>query len=261
MKNNDIENRKLVYVTDCFLDLYKSEFDTKFNPLYKNNDVNKLKEIFSLNDPSVLIETSIPFNYKKLIIDNGSEARFENVKTIYSSLRHLSIKEAENEKVWVGLSNTFYLDYHIFELNNASNDKGMKSRAFFTYNRKRSLMLNSLSLLWWIGHYTVDDRNDKNPFHLSEFLIRNTSRSDLMLITASNIVSNKEILLGTIEGVKELSETKGLKASRYAFTNSNKILNQIGGIRILDALSRNEIKEIVVDNLLDTDHIRVDNKL
>ncbi|WP_432276450.1 DUF6339 family protein [Enterococcus cecorum] len=48
--------------------------------------------------------------------------------------------------------------------------------------------------------------------------------------------------------------------NRYAFTNSNKILNQIGGVRIIDMLSREEIKKIIIDNLPNTEHIKLQNK-
>lgn len=44
-----------------------------------------------------------------------------------------------------------------------------------------------------------------------------------------------------------------IKINRFSYTISNKILNQIAGIGIIDLLKRDEIKEIISENLLYTD--------
>lgn len=45
--------------------------------------------------------------------------------------------------------------------------------------------------------------------------------------------------------------------NRYSYTNSNKLLNQTGGVKILETLSRSEVKKIILENLLDTEKIRI----
>lgn len=68
------------------------------------------------------------------------------------------------------------------------------------------------------------------------------------------------MVFGILDALIELEQKNIIKINRYAFTNSNKILNQIGGVRIIDMLSREEIKKIIIDNLPNTEHIKLQNK-
>lgn len=247
--------KPLLYVTDSFLANYKSEFNSKYIDLYKNEDRKALQEIFDVNDSDAIIKSTSTFLYQPLVIEKDSNDTLENIKRLYGSLKHISNTEAENEKLWIGLSNTYYLDYHIDELNKARDNKGLASRAHFTQGAKRALVLNNLPLLWWVGYYTYDENNEENPYEHTEFLVKNSNRSDLMIFLSSNIVSNKNIILGILDALEELEETQNLRIERYALSNSNKILNQIGGTKILDILSREEIKDLIVENLLDTDKL------
>ena len=247
--------KPLLYVSDVFLANYKSEFNSVYLNLYKNEEISKLKNLFDINDDSKIIKSSSSFIYQPLVSEENSIDAVKNVKTLYESLKHISPTEAESEKLWVGLSNTYYLNYHVEQLNKGKNDKGIASRAHFTQGSKRALVLNNLTLLWWIGYYTYDNSNKENPYSATEFLMKNSNRGDLMIFLSSNITSNKNIVLGILDGLSELEETENLKINRYAYSNSNKILNQIGGTKILDILSRKEIKDLIVQNLLDTEKL------
>ncbi|MFQ7167848.1 MAG: DUF6339 family protein [Streptococcus sp.] len=48
--------------------------------------------------------------------------------------------------------------------------------------------------------------------------------------------------------------------NRYSYSNANKILNLVGGVIMLDSLSRDEVKEIVKSNLLDSQGINLVKK-
>ena len=58
----------------------------------------------------------------------------------------------------------------------------------------------------------------------------------------------KSIALGVLEAIRELVEEKGVTNNRDVYAKATALLNKIGGIRILDTLSREEIKEIVLEN-------------
>lgn len=251
--------KPLLYVSDVFLSKFKSDFYSEYLELYKNERKEDLKEIFNVDNSNTILKSSTTFNYQPLISENNSEDTLENVKRLYESLKKISNTEAENEKLWVGLSNTYYLDYHVEQLNKASNDKGIASRSHFTQGSKRALVLNNLSLLWWLAYYTYDENNKTNPYESTEFLVENSTRGDLMIFLSSNIVSNKNIILGILDGLKVLKEKQNLRLNRYAYSNSNKLLNQIGGTKILDVLSRKEVEDSIVQNLLDTDKLAFDN--
>lgn len=256
------EVKNLKYVTDEFLDEFRTNFDYKYLDLYKEGKTEEIYKLF--NDNTIKSEKS--FIYSELVVESDKhhskkENLLNNIKIIHDSFNNLSPVEAENEKLWIAMENLFYLNYHLNELkaikgNNERRNESIKGKSIFNRGRKRSLMMNSLSRLWWIGYYTIDEKNE-NPYHYTKYLINNANEGDLLLYFSSNIVSNKEMVFGTLSGIKELVDTNKLLINRYAFTNSNKILNQIGGVRILDTLDRNEIKDIIINNLLETDKIKV----
>ncbi|MEB6254131.1 DUF6339 family protein [Mammaliicoccus sciuri] len=246
--------KHIKYVTDVFLDEFKSNFDSKYLDLYKRKNKSELENLFNSNGN--ILESSKEFNYKPLILDpQNANDSFINVKTLWESLGNLTVVEAENQKVWVALENTYYIDYHLKQLEYARNDKAIKSRTIFTESNKRSLIMNNLSLLWWIAYYTHDSSHD-DPYYYTKFFLENSYRGNAIAFFSSNIISNKEISIGILSALKELTETNKIKINRYAYTNSNKILNQIAGVRIIDTLTRYEIKNIILDNLLDTDKLQ-----
>ncbi|MEJ1325067.1 DUF6339 family protein [Latilactobacillus sakei] len=113
------------------------------------------------------------------------------------------------------------------------------------------------AMLWWLAYYTVDEENEENPFEYTDFFVEDSYRGNAVSFFSSNIVSNKEITLGILSAIKQLRDDGKLIINRYAFTNANKILNQIGGVRILDTLTRGEIKQIILDNLLESEKLKI----
>ena len=155
---------KLKYVTDIFLDEFSTNFKSKYLGLYLNNDADEIKEIFS--NPQNIRESSFEFEFQDLILESDNpEANVKNVKIIWESLKNLTVAEAENEKVWIALENTYYLNYHLDQLNNISGknrEASIIARTIFNRGKKRSLMINSIASLWWIAYYTYDEKSS-NP--------------------------------------------------------------------------------------------------
>lgn len=249
--------KKLYYVSDEFLEKFRIEFNQKYLNYYKKLDYDSIKQIF--DEPGVLIESDFEFDFTPLNLEGNT---IDNIKIIWESLKNLSPAVAANEKLWVALENTYYLDYHLNDFRTSSGklkDENYKARTIFTRSKKRSLMMNNLSILWWVAYYTYDKKQD-NPYYYTEFFVRNQYRGDAIAFFSSNILSNKEMVFGILDALIELEQKNIIKINRYAFTNSNKILNQIGGVRIIDMLSREEIKKIIIDNLPNTEHIKLQNK-
>ena len=125
--------KKLVYVSDDFLDEYKTNFNSNYLPLYLEGDKEKIKEIFS--NPENVIESSIEFDYADLVLESEDpDANRKNMRIIWESLKHLSISEASNEKMWIALENTCYLDYHLDQLKlitGSNREKSVISRTIF----------------------------------------------------------------------------------------------------------------------------------
>lgn len=251
------------YVTDTFLEEFKLNFQSDYLDLYITNNIAEIEKVFS--NPENVMSSSTVFEYAPLKFETESKNPIkENIRILWKSLGHISINEAESEKMWVALGNTYYLGYHLNQLsliNESQRKRSIESRTVFTRGSKRSLVINNLSLIWWIAYYTIDFENKDNPFHLTDFFVEESYRGNALSWFSSNIISNKNIALGILEAVKELKEQKGMIVNRYSYTNSNKILNQIGGVRILDTLSRSEVMQIILDNLLDTENIRLSSDI
>ena len=81
-------------------------------------------------------------------------------------------------------------------------------------------------------------------------------RGNAIVYFSSNLVSNREIVLGTLEAIYDLIDNKMMIEDRYSYSEANKLLNLTGGVIMLDLLSRSEIKAIVKENLLKMSRVR-----
>ena len=250
--------RYIKYVTDEFLKEFKNEFLVNYAHLYTSNDMDKLKSVFS--NSNHLIETSIEYKYEPLEVEPkeyDADIVRRNIRRIWQSLNVLTPVQAEMEKIWVALAHTDYLDYQmgIFnsQITNPDNKKreesSLKSRTIFVNGAKRSLAIHNLSILWWLAYYFRDDQNIENPYHLIDFFVSTPYRGNAVALLSSNIISNKEIALGILEAVKILIEEEGMVVNRFPYSEAGKILNEVGGVRILDTLTREEVKDILIKNL------------
>ena len=250
--------RYIKYVTDEFLKEFKNEFLVKYAHLYKSNEMNKLKSVFS--DPNHVIETSIEYEYKPLEVEPkeyDADIVRRNIRRVWESLKVLTPVQAEMEKIWVALAHTDYLDYQMGIFNsqiaNPDNKKreesSLKSRTIFINGAKRSLAIHNLAILWWLAYYFRDNQNIENPYHLIDFFVSTPYRGNAVALLSSNIISNKEIALGILEAVKVLIEEEGMVVNRFPYSEAGKILNEVGGVRILDTLTRKEVKAILIKNL------------
>ena len=250
--------RYIKYVTDEFLKEFKNEFLVKYAHLYKSNEMDKLKAIFS--DPNHVIETSIEYEYEPLEVEPkeyDADIVRRNIRRVWESLKVLTPVQAEMEKIWVALAHTDYLDYQIGIFNsqiaNPDNKKreesSLKSRTIFVNGAKRSLAIHNLAILWWLAYYFRDDQNIEAPYHLIDFFVSTPYRGNAVALLSSNIISNKEIALEILEAVKVLIEEEGMVVNRFPYSEAGKILNEVGGVRILDTLTRKEVKAILIKNL------------
>ena len=260
--------RYIKYVTDEFLKEFKNAFLVNYAHLYKNNDMDKFKSVFS--NPNHVIETDIEYEYEPLEVEPkeyDAEIVRRNIRRVWESLKVLTPVQAEMEKIWVALAHTDYLDYQmgIFnsQITNPDNKKreesSLKSRTIFVNGAKRSLAIHNLAILWWLAYYFRDDQNIEAPYHLIDFFVSTPYRGNAVALLSSNIISNKEIALGILEAVKFLIEKEGMVVNRFPYSEAGKILNEVGGVRILDTLSREEVKEILIKNLPNSHKVSFSN--
>lgn len=241
---------KIKICTKEFLEYYKTNFE-EFLPLYLNKDIDNLNELFSDKN---IYEGSIEFEYVPLLLNDahGKNDR-ENIKILYNSLKHLTPVQATYESLWVAMINTIYRDYLFNFIDDVKNKKNasrsIKNSILFSYGIRRSCIVQKLSLLWWIGYFTYDDTNTEDPFELTDFYAQRDIQGKTTAFFSSKFNSNKDLALGIISGIKEMTEKGIIENKREHYVTAAKYFNIIGGIKILDTMTREEIKNITIQKI------------
>lgn len=241
------------YCTDEFLQAFKVNFD-KYIYIYKNKDKSELDKLFN---NKYVKEGNIEFDYVPLkTSENSRNPEKENIKIIYESLKELTPVQAIQEKLWVAMYNTYYQD-HIFDyvdsiVGNKNFEKRLKSSIIYTWGPNRSKIVQNIARMWWLGYYLYDEENEQNPYELLDFY---TNSTDIVgkstVFFSSNLTNNSNLTLGILDGIRELIEAEIIENKRTYYTEINKYFNLVGGVRMLDFMSREEVKEETIDYLLD----------
>ena len=246
--------------TDFFIDLLKIYKDLGPIENVKSSIVDKFKL------PNIK-ESDIKFNFESLLLGSDTDEDLtltsENVKRIHRSLSVLTPSQAAMEKIWVALLNSHYIDYHLHVIRQLQGeqdvDQKIWDRTFMTGRNgdKRHQLMNNLSLLWWIAYHTYDKDNSDNPYHLTEFFVSVPYRGTAIVFFSSNIHSNQNITLGILDGVKYLVDNNVIAVNRYAFSNASKIINIVAGVKLVDLMTREDIRQIIIEELPKTDGINL----
>lgn len=126
-------------------------------------------------------------------------------------------------------------------------EKDIKARYFFGQNKKRSLIVNPLSKLWWIGRLTYD-KDKRDPFELTKYL-ENDFATKTLVIFSNNYMGNHTISIALLSALSKLEKDgfvlKG-RRKRDIYYEATKYLNVLGGTYILDYFTKEEIEDKVI---------------
>lgn len=234
---------------DTLLDLRTNYEEYKVH--YYNKDDEWFDAYFS--EPGRVLESKIEFNIPKFNFDEDyAISDRENVKLIYDSLKHLTVSQATQERLWVGLAHLQLRDFSYYRLKQeleGKNDKRINTALFFKGNsQKRALFVHIISRLWWAGYMTYDEENGENPFWLTDFFAEKDFSARCVTFFSSNFTSNRNITKGILKTLFKWKEN-GINIKRDHFVQANKYLNVVGGAMILDVLSTEEVEEMVGEYL------------
>jgi hypothetical protein len=237
---------KLKYVSDDFLTEFKANFETKYSDLYLNLDKAAISELFEKN----IRELDIDFDYLPLVtpqeaVSNG-DMQVQNIEIIYKSLGHISPRLATTETFLFAMMNTYYLDYLLAEIKPILHTKKVartiQNMMYFMNGNGRSLMYQRLAKYWWIGHRTIDLDYPEDPFHLTKFMSDSDLTGKSAAFFGSKFTNNHELALGIIDGVQDVVERGLVLHKKETYNYANKYFNYVGGVRILDIMTREQIK-------------------
>ncbi|UTH02870.1 hypothetical protein KFV05_02455 [Macrococcoides canis] len=237
------------YATNETVDEFKANFD-KYIQYFIDKDEEKLKEIF--NEETIL-EGNMMFDYEPLITDGiYKDTDGKNVEIIHKSLRELTPVQASQEKFWLGMAMTYYKDYLYYRLADEikGNNRTRLKSALTTLGlgKKRSLIVNVLPRLWWVGELTYDETRE-DPYELTKMFCRSDFSGKATLFSSSNLTSNKEIRLGVLSALYELDKEIEGGVIRKHYVEALKYLNLIAGVSLLDLKNREEIRQITLEHL------------
>lgn len=153
---------------------------------------------------------------------------------IFEELKQLDRVQANDRRLWVGLTHGRFFEYTKARwVKEEYSDNAILRRFHFEGSSLEARMRNGISRLWWAAKITYDESRE-DPFELTRLL---WEKQDII----QNIVERS---YGTYENVvqqfletykrnKQLSE----KELRIMYTG----LNAIGGVKVLSALSKEEV--------------------
>ena len=228
-------------------------------PTYRSGDVEGLFEYFDEKGLVSTLNVDCPEFEYNIELDMGNEDPHatdgENVKRLYEGLKSLPPSIAAKPDFWGAHVHSYMYDYVIYrsETERKNYDERSVLRDFFCRSRKerpqRMLVVNLLSRLWWTGRLIYDDKNE-DPYHFVDLLTKSAYNSKIVLLASSTASSNHEIFMGLLDAVEQFKvEHQLADVTRGYFVPCTKHLNSIGGVRMIDTLSRGEIKDICLDVL------------
>ena len=248
---------KLLFLPEEHLESLKNSLEENLH-FYKEPD-NKWVYNFFGNSPFREFKKEVPdFN---LVMDSKKpeSTDVKNAEILYKNLISLTDTQASDERLWAGLTHGTFYNYMYYRWSDKSNNSlaNTKSRYFFAQSKRRSLVTNSLSRLWWIGKYTYDELY-KNPFELLNYFKNDFSTKALYLFS-SNFSSNDKIRKALLIVVNNL-ENKGIKIDRRKFKEIIMYLNVLGGTYLLDYYSKDELISIIEEYTTQLLNVKLPNE-
>lgn len=175
----------------------------------------------------------------------------KNVEIVYEALKELSPMLAADERLWAGILFAQlweYVQYRRAQELDSGNERDILNSFLFMRGVKRSCFINCLSRLWWTG-YLLYDLSKSDHYAAVDLICERAYSSRIVLFSSNNFVSNKNLALGVLDCIAD-RKAEGQAIGRYHFVEANKYLNCIGGVSLLDTLSRDETKDIVSKRLI-----------
>ena len=245
---------KLYFMKQSALDYIKANIGTLYMNYYQFDSPEWIYELFDYDPFEVFAE--VPDFDLADVNQQPGEIDLQNCKILYSKLDMLSDSQASDERLWAGLCNkTFYSymrkrwKYARRHLKKSTDDASAIMLRYFYKNSGRSGMFrNTLARCWWTGRLTYS--GNPNHWERLDAIGAEDIVSKISDIFYSNTYSSNPVIVeGFCEGLKFFRERDIHVATREHIRPTAQYLNAIGGGILLDMLSANEIRNIVVDHI------------
>ena len=229
-------------------------------PYYRKGNVAELASGFEEKGFVDTLNVNCPdfsLNFDLKTDENDAHVTdYDNVVTLYSALKDLPPVVAANPQFWAWEAHVDFSDY----IHNRSETERSRytevdvCRDFFcrtdTGGTRRALVVNPLSRLWWAGRLLRDDENLENPYHFVLHFTSSAFNSKILLLASSTAASNHKVAMGMMDAIDRFKLDRSLAdITRREILTCTKYLNSIGAVRMIDTLSREEIRDICLKRM------------
>lgn len=190
---------------------------------------------------------------------DAKDDEFTNVLAIHNAFKDkITPKQASNPFLWTYLTHCEYWDYTFNRWSKAEMSVDTIKQRFFCgpeEGNRIGFLRNSISRLWWFGYLTYQESSPA-PYKLTKLMLSN---SDLcQSIIERNFSMNKEISIGILSAIQEINDDPNMRdvgavnnGDHYEWRPLCKYINRYGGVALLDTLTRDDIKELAYNFLMD----------
>ncbi len=172
------------------------------------------------------------------LIPGKSDTDAENAIRLYESMRgKLNRLQATDFRLWIYLTHTYCWNYMKtrWDLDDRKKDSWQRRITERYFGSQAPLMRNGIARLYWSAELTYDEDNS-NPYEYLEYVLK---WQDLSLWALELPIGRaKNSILGNLQALKEVDLNED---DRRLFF---KKINQYGGVKLLDLLSREQSLEV-----------------
>ncbi len=171
-----------------------------------------------------------------------------NAIALYERLTMLTPVQASDERLWACLTHTNYWDYMAarWRTDRDSWDK-TERRWFFKGSSMERLARNGIARLWW-GAYATVVADSPDPYRLTRVLFLNT---EIQFGYMERLFGkNRCVLHSALDFTNRNASRIKLRQSLSDWAReTGKLINRMGGVLQLDALTSDDVEEILEQHL------------
>jgi hypothetical protein len=250
------------FITDDALEtLYKNSEEVANYLIKEKDNADWLKQIYN---GQIFEEKKYKINDIKLLTDDNYEnVDFENSIRIYETLKDLPRYIITDERFWCWFN--FTIGYKVaIQAMKINSKTTFEDHWLFKQGQRRGLFFNVLARCYFRVELSVEE-SAEDKYYLTKFVIENPERFRTLSWRASS--SQKNIVLGVlkaeksiVEKYKDIIDVDKLKYNDGKGTIYSELTKQIslyGSVRLIDALSEEDIYGFVYNKLEEMVNIKL----
>lgn len=226
---------------------------------FLKKNLSSITQLIIDNDDNDWVKTTFPKNYlqkKNFKIEDfnlkinpeskDKEIDFENSVKIYHALKNLPNYILCDERFWLWLEFEKFYNFSktCMKIRRSTT---ISDHWYFKLGVRRGIMFGILSRMFYRVYLTVDENNVNDSYELTKWVIDNVER--YRNATRSSFSSQKKLVRGMLRGEKKAVDEKGYEDTSI-YPEISKFINKIGGVKLLDAISEEDIEELVYKEML-----------